>query len=73
MNKVRIFKTDCQKEREERDFAIYKEYEELTSVDGQSKVLVVEHLMKKYGIHSQSTIYAIRHRIEVKKRKEAAV
>ena len=34
MDKVKIFKTDCQKEREERDLAIYKEYEELTSVEG---------------------------------------
>jgi len=64
MDKVKIFKTDCQKEREERDLAIYKEYEELTSVEGQSKVLVVEHLMKKYGIHSQGTIYVIRRRVE---------
>lgn len=72
MDKVKIFKTDCQKEREERDLAIYKEYEELTSVEGQSKVLVVEHLMKKYGIHSQGTIYVIRRRVEkLLKAKEA--
>lgn len=72
MSKVKIFKTDCRKEREERDLAIYKEYEELTSVEGQSKVLVVEHLMKKYGIHSQGTIYVIRRRVEkLLKAKEA--
>lgn len=27
MEKVKIFKTDCQKEREERDLAIYNELE----------------------------------------------
>lgn len=26
MDEVKIFKTDCQKEREERDLAIYNEY-----------------------------------------------
>lgn len=67
-----IFKTPCQEERESRDLAIYNEYKELASVKGQSKTLVTEHLMKKYGIHSQGTIYVIRRRVEEKlKRKEA--
>lgn len=64
MDKVQIFKTDCQKEREERDMAIYNEYNELMSVEGQSKTLVVAHLMKKYNVHSQGTIYVIRRRVE---------
>lgn len=64
MDKVKIFKTECQKEREKRDLAIYNEYNEMTSVDGQSKTLVVQHLMKKYGVHSQGTIYVIRRRVE---------
>lgn len=64
MDDVKIFKTDCQKEREKRDLAIYKEYTELMSVEGQSKTLVTEHLMKKYNIHSQGTIYVIRRRVE---------
>ena len=66
MDEVKIFKTDCQKEREKRDLAIYNEYNEMMSVDGQSKTLVTEHLMKKYGIHSQGTIYVIRRRVEAK-------
>lgn len=72
MDNVKIFKTDCQREREERDLAIYNEYAELMSVGGQSKTLVTEHLMKKYGIHSQGTIYVIRRRVEkLLKAKEA--
>ena len=74
MDKVKIFKTDCQREREERDLAIYNENAELMSVEGQSKTLVTEHLMKKYGIHSQGTIYVIRRRVEARlKRREVAV
>ncbi len=74
MDEVMIFKTDCQKEREERDLAIYKEYNELMSVEGQSRTLVTEHLMKKYNVHSQGTIYVIRRRVEASlKRKEAAI
>ena len=64
MDKLKIFKTECQKEREKRDLAIYNEYNEMMSVDGQSKTLVVQHLMKKYGVHSQGTIYVIRRRVE---------
>ncbi len=64
MDEVMIFKTDCQREREERDLAIYNEYNELMSVEGQSRTLVTEHLMKKYNVHSQGTIYVIRRRVE---------
>lgn len=64
MNEVKIFKTECRKEREKRDFAIYNEFKELTSVKGQSKVLVTKYLMKKYGVHSISTIYVIRNKFE---------
>ena len=46
---IPIFKTPCQTEREERDLAIYNEYQQMTSVEGQSKTLVTEYLMKKYA------------------------
>lgn len=59
-----VFKTECQVEREKRDLAIYNEYNELVSVEGQSRTLVVEHLMKKYNIHSAGTVYVIRNRVE---------
>lgn len=62
-NKLKIFKTDCRKEREARDRAIYNEYNALMSVKGQSSTLVTQHLMKKYNIHSTGTIYVIRRRV----------
>ena len=61
---AKVFKTPCQTEREARDLAIYNEYNSLMTVEGQSKIVVTEHLMKKYGIHSQGTIYLIRRRVE---------
>ena len=61
---AKLFKTPCQTEREARDLAIYNEYNSLMTVEGQSKTVVTEHLMKKYGIHSQGTIYLIRRRVE---------
>lgn len=62
----KIFRTPCQTEREARNLAIYNEYNELMTIEGQSKTVVTEHLMKKYGIHSQGTIYLIRRRVEEK-------
>jgi hypothetical protein len=73
MDDVKIFKTDCQKEREKRDLAIYNEYNEMMSVDGQSRTLVTQHLMKKYGVHSQGTIYVIRRRVEEMLKKQEEV
>lgn len=73
MDDVKIFKTDCQREREERDLAIFNEYNELMSIEGQSKMLVTEHLMKKYGVHSQGTIYVIRRRVEEMLKKQEEV
>lgn len=61
---AKVFKTPCQTEREARDLAIYNEYNSLMTVEGQSKTVVTEHLMKKYGIHSRGTIYLIRRRVE---------
>ena len=64
MEATPIFKTACQKEREQRDRSIYEEYNKLVSVEGQSKSAVVEYLMNKYKIHSAGTIYVIRQRVE---------
>ena len=61
---VQVFKTPCQTEREARDLAIYNEYNELITAKGQSKMLVMEHLMDKYGIHSIGTIYIILRRVD---------
>lgn len=59
-----IFKTDCQKERESRDKAIFDDYNRLMSVKGQSKIMVIRHLMCKYNVHSMGTIYVILRRVE---------
>lgn len=61
---AKVFKTQCQIEREARDLALRNEYNELMSVKGQSKTVVMEHLMNKYGIHSIGTIYVILRRVE---------
>lgn len=68
--KTMLFKTDCKAKREARDLAIYNEYNELISIEGQSKTLVTEHLMKKYNIHSSGTIYVIRKRVEERMKAE---
>ncbi len=70
---MQVFKTPFQIERETRDLAIFNEYNELMSVEGQSATLVNEHLMKKYNIHSVGTIYVIRKRVESRLHKEQAV
>lgn len=64
MEQTPVFKTECRAEREKRDLAIYNEYNELAAVEGQSRTLITEHLMRKYGIHSSGTIYVIRKRVE---------
>lgn len=68
--KTILFKTDCKAKREARDLAIYKDYNELMAIEGQSKMLVTEHLMKKYDIHSAGTIYVIRQRVEDRLKEE---
>lgn len=63
---IPVFRTPCQTEREQRDIAVYNDWVELTSVEGQSKTVVTEHLMTKYNIHSPGTIYVIRQRVEAR-------
>lgn len=72
MGQTPVFKTECQVEREKRDLAIYDEWNKLVAVEGQSRTLVTEHLMKKYGIHSVGTIYIIRKRVESRLKAEEA-
>lgn len=64
-----VFKTEFQREKEARDMQIYQEYVTLTSEPGAAATKVQEFLMKKYGIHSPSTLWAIRKRVEAKLRK----
>lgn len=57
--------TDFQIEKEARDNQIYTEYMSLVA-DGTASTVATQHLMKKYGIHSASTLWAIRKRVEDK-------
>lgn len=65
-----IFKTKGKALRESRDEKIFSEYQELVSLEGQSRTGVVHYLMKKYGICSAGTIYLILNRVRDRKAKE---
>lgn len=67
---MEVLKTELQREREQRDMAIYSEYEQMMSVKGQSATEVGKLLMTKYKLHSLGTIYVIRKRVEERLRKE---
>lgn len=64
-----MFQTEFQREKEARDMQIYQEYITLTAEPGVAATKVQEFLMKKYGIHSSSTLWAIRKRVEAKLQK----
>ena len=64
MKTKELLKTDCKMAREEKELAIYKEYQRLIAVRGAMKSAVDTFLMKKYGIFAKSTIWAIRQRVE---------
>lgn len=57
-------KTALQEEREARDLAVFKEYNDLVSIDGQSRTEVNKYLMQKYNIRSTGTLYVILKRVE---------
>ena len=59
-----VLKTPFQVEKEKREMALYVEYNQLISVEGQSKTAVNSLLMSKYGLHSASTLYNILKRVE---------
>lgn len=60
---IPMFKTAFRLEKEAKELKIYNEYNALMAVAGQSKTGVTDFLMRKYGIHSASTIYNIRERV----------
>lgn len=61
---IPVLKTPYRVDKEAKELAIYKEYNDLMSKAGQSATAVVEYLMEKHNIHSASTIYLIRKRVE---------
>lgn len=56
-------KTEFQREKEKRDYAIYSEFVALSAQQGAAITEVTNFLMRKYGIHSASTLWAIRKRV----------
>ena len=56
--------TDFRAAKEARDAAIYAEWKRLMGRPGAMKTVVNKVIMRKYGIHSESTIWLIRKRIE---------
>lgn len=56
--------TDLQDARAARDLAIFKEWNALAEIKGQSKTQINKYLMEKYDLHSTGTLYAIRKRVE---------
>lgn len=70
---VRLFKPKYRERKEARELGIFKEYQELMSVKGQSKTEVIYYLMDKYDVGSTATIYNIIKRTQERYFKEAAV
>lgn len=62
-------KPDFKAEKEARDRRIYEEFISLISEPGLTVTQVTESLMRKYKIHSPSTLWAIRKRVEKKLRR----
>ena len=56
MKKKDKFKTEFQEKKEQKDLAIYNEFNLLAS----KKTAITKFLMEKYDIHSENTIYKIR-------------
>lgn len=54
----------------ERDAAIYKEFVRLMAEPDASATEVTKYLMEKYNIHSPSTVWEIRRRVEKSLAKE---
>ena len=59
-----VFKTKFQQEKEQRELAIYIEYQQLAADPGKSKGVIAEYLCEKYHLATISTIYSIRKRVE---------
>lgn len=65
-------KTKAQEAREQRDRAIYEEYEKLLRDPQQSRIEAQRYLQLKYGFARQSTIYDIWRREASRREAETA-
>lgn len=64
------FISPARREKMERDAAIYKEFVRLMAEPDASATEVTKYLMEKYNIHSPSTVWEIRRRVEKSLAKE---
>lgn len=67
---MQAFKTELQKQREERDMNIYIDFEQMRSVPGSSKTEAARYLMNKYKLFSLGTVYTIHKRVAARLKAE---
>lgn len=54
-----LFESEGKKKKRLRNEAICREFKSLMSVEGRSKLKVIEYLCKKYDFASPSSIYSV--------------
>lgn len=59
-----VIKTKFKLEKEAKELSIYNEWNELMKQPGAMATAVDSHLMKKYNLHSRSSIWQARQRTE---------
>jgi Holliday junction resolvasome RuvABC endonuclease subunit len=59
-----VVKTKYQIEKENRERAIYDDFNELMKQPGAMATAVTDHLMKKYNLHARSSIWQARQRTQ---------
>jgi hypothetical protein len=64
-------RTDYKKRKIEREDAVYAYFQKLSANEASDRVAIIENVMKKFGIYSRSTVYAIVHRVEKRMKQEA--
>jgi len=65
-----MIKTQFCINKEAKDLAIYKEWNELMKQPGAMVGAVNQHLCRKYGVYATSTIWSIRKRVEKRLKKQ---
>lgn len=61
-----VVKTKYQIDKEARERAIYDDYNKLMEQPGAMSTAVTDHLMKKYNLHSRSSIWQARTRTQLR-------
>lgn len=63
---AQTLKTPYEKEKQEFEMKVYRDWQTLTSNPDNKKEAVTAHIMEKYNIHSHTTIWRIRRRVEAR-------